>query len=146
MMDKLTLLTELDRRILDIILHDARTPVVRIANEIGRSRTATQARIDRMERDGVILGYSARIAKAGGDDVGSLISIFADNRAAVSDLPRKFLRIPEVKACHHVTGDASFVIELSPCTPSRLKDVITHLYNLEGVTRTDTISVLETNR
>lgn len=137
---------QIDKRILEILSEDARTPVVKLAEMIGRSRTATQARLDRMERDGDILGYSIVRGEGVSHEVGSIIFIYVDNRRDASDLTRDLRRPPEVRCCHHVTGDASFALEVAQCAPERLREVITYLYNLPGVSRTDTVTVLETEK
>lgn len=51
-------LGETDLRLLRILEKDARKPVVALAKAVGLSRSAVQARLDRLEEDGVIAQYT----------------------------------------------------------------------------------------
>src|SRR5205085_4756042 len=52
-------LDQLDLRIVDALLRDARTPAAQIAEQIGLSRPAVADRIEKLERQGVIRGTTA---------------------------------------------------------------------------------------
>lgn len=50
-----------DRRLLALLRKDARTPVITLAKELKVSRATVQNRINKLERDGVILGYTIKL-------------------------------------------------------------------------------------
>ena len=54
---------ELDQRLIDLLRTDARAPAARLARLLGLSRTTVQSRLERLERSGVIAGYTVRLAE-----------------------------------------------------------------------------------
>ncbi|MGH2524622.1 MAG: Lrp/AsnC family transcriptional regulator, partial [Anaerolineales bacterium] len=57
-------LDAIDRALLNELRENARCPMALLARKVGLSRTAVQARIARLERDKVIVGYGARTGDA----------------------------------------------------------------------------------
>ena len=53
-----------DRRLLEILREDARAPTAQLARALGLSRTTVQSRLERLERSGVITGYTVRLSDA----------------------------------------------------------------------------------
>ncbi len=56
------MLSEKDRDLLALLGENSRMPVATLAKKLGLSRTTVQARIERLERDGVIAGYGLRLS------------------------------------------------------------------------------------
>ncbi|MBW8860659.1 MAG: Lrp/AsnC family transcriptional regulator, partial [Caulobacter sp.] len=52
----------IDRKLVAALKDNGRASTADLARRVGRSRTTVQSRIERLERDGVILGYGARLA------------------------------------------------------------------------------------
>jgi DNA-binding Lrp family transcriptional regulator len=55
-------LTPADEALLALLREDARASTAQIARSLGLSRTTVQSRIDRLQRTGVIAGYTVRVA------------------------------------------------------------------------------------
>ena len=60
----MTELDEIDRRLLTLLAANARAPVARLAAKLGLARTTAQARLERLERTGIIEGYTVRLSDA----------------------------------------------------------------------------------
>jgi len=58
----MTELDAIDRALIDHLTRDARLPVARLASRMKLARTTVQARLDRLERSGVIAGYTVRLS------------------------------------------------------------------------------------
>ena len=56
-------ITEKDERLIRLLQKDGRMPVAEIARKLEVSRTAARARLDKLERSGVITGYSPRLSE-----------------------------------------------------------------------------------
>jgi len=54
-------MSDKDRQLLSILSENARMPTAMLARKLGLSRTTVQAKIERLERDGVIAGYGVRL-------------------------------------------------------------------------------------
>jgi Lrp/AsnC family transcriptional regulator, leucine-responsive regulatory protein len=107
-------LDKLDRKILRILQDDGRISMKDLSEQVGLSITPAIERVKRMERDGVITGYHARIAPPA---LGAKLLVFVEitlNQKSASvfeQFRREVLRIPEVQECHLVSGDFDYLIK-----------------------------------
>lgn len=105
----------IDRRIVDELRADGRITVNDLAERIGLSGSPTLRRLRRLEADGVVRGYTARIDP---DAIGRGFSVWVTARLAVGDpeAQRGFedgLRaLDAVTEAHHVTGDVDYLIRV----------------------------------
>src|SRR4051794_36409723 len=90
-------LDDLDRKILALLVLDGRRPLADIGREVGLSTPAVKRRVDRLERTGVIRGYSA-VVDAGRLDLGfeAIAEIYCADRTAPGDVLASVAGIPEV--------------------------------------------------
>ena len=113
-MPKLTL-DAIDRRIIAELQADARLSNVELANKVGLSPSPCLRRVKRLEREGYIEGYRAALRR---DRVGLGFSVFlgvkieghANERALKFE--EAVIAMPEVIACHLVSGDADYLLEV----------------------------------
>lgn len=107
-------LDKLDRKILKILQEDGRISMKDLGEQVGLSTTPTIERVKRMERDGVITGYHARIDPP---SLGAKLLVFVEislnqkSGPAFEQFRREVLRIPEVQECHLVSGDFDYLIK-----------------------------------
>lgn len=107
-------LDKLDRHILHILQHEGRISMKDLGERVGLSVTPCIERVKRMERDGVISGYYARVDPAA---VGAKLLVFVEitlnqkSASAFEQFRREVLRIPEVQECHLVSGDFDYLIK-----------------------------------
>lgn len=111
-----TLLDATDREILIALQANARLPNSDLAAAVGLSPSPCLRRVRRLEKLGVITGYSALLDR---NRVGIGLTAFVSvdierNRKAETDLLRAQLQaLPEVVAAHIVTGDSDFLLEVA---------------------------------
>lgn len=107
-------LDKLDRHILKILQHEGRISMKDLGERVGLSVTPCIERVKRMERDGVISGYYARVDPAA---LGAKLLVFVEitlnskSASAFEQFRREVLRIPEVQECHLVSGDFDYLIK-----------------------------------
>jgi Lrp/AsnC family leucine-responsive transcriptional regulator len=107
-------LDKLDRHILRILQQEGRISMKDLGERVGLSVTPCIERVKRMERDGVISGYYARVDPAA---VGAKLLVFVEitlnqkSATAFEQFRREVLRIPEVQECHLVSGDFDYLIK-----------------------------------
>lgn len=107
-------LDRIDLHILAILQGDGRIVMKDLAEQVGLSLTPCIERVKRMERDGVIQGYHARInPQSLGMQVLVFVEITLNNKsdAAFERFRRAILSIPEVMECHLVSGDFDYMIK-----------------------------------
>ena len=107
-------LDKLDRRILALLQKDGRLSMKELGEQVGLSITPCIERVKRMERDGVISGYYARLnPQALGASLLMFVQITLSNKSGemFDQFRREVLRIPQVLECHLVSGDFDYIIK-----------------------------------
>jgi len=128
-------LDKVDLAILTELQEDARISMSELARRVGRSAPAVAERVRKLEEAGVIEGYRAQINPAAlGLEVIALIELTTPP-AHYDDVNRYAARTPEVRECHFVTGDASFIVRVVTRSIDDLRRVIEEL-SVYGSTRT----------
>ena len=140
-------LDRLDLRILRALQDDGRMTNLKLAEEIGLSPTAVLARVQRLTREGYILGYEARLnpLKLG---AGMLVfvevlldrttpNVFDEFKAAVQVRP-------EIMECHMVAGGFDYLLKTRSADMGDYRSFAgTVLWQLPGVRETRTYAVME---
>jgi Lrp/AsnC family leucine-responsive transcriptional regulator len=140
-------LDRLDRRILSILQADGRIAAVDLADKVGLSPTSTGERLKRLQRDGYIIGFGARL-NAERIDLGLLIFIAVSLDKTTADIFDRFAnavrKAPQVLECHMVAGGFDYLIKI------RVRDMLAYrrflgdvLLTLPGVRETRTYAVME---
>ena len=135
-------LDNIDKKIIEILQINARTPVKEIAKEVFLSSPAVSARIDHLEKSGVIIGYYAQLNP---EFLGYHIKAFIN--LEVEPFQKKefypFIQdIPNVIECNCVTGEYSMLIEVGFQSTVELD----HFINvLQKFGRTKTLIVFSTS-
>jgi len=130
---------QIDEKILAALRQDARLPITDLALKVGRSRTAVQARIARLERDGRILRYT--IDEAGhtrDSDVGAVVMISVHIRNRSGELLTQLRAMPNVIGCYGIAGEFDFVLLLARMNGAELREHLERIYCLEAVRKTQT--------
>lgn len=128
----------IDRKILNILQENARTPLKTIAEQVFLSSPAVSARIERLENAGYITGYQAQISCAA---MGYQIKAFISLDVEPSQKPEFYPYIescPNVMECSCVTGDYSMLIKVGFRTTQELDQFINQLDRF-GRTRTQIV-------
>ena len=107
-------LDRIDRKILDVLQKNGRTSMTDLAQQVGLSATPCTERVRRLERDGVITGYHARVSpQALGKKLLVFVEIKLSSRSeeVFERVRRELIHIPEVMECHLVSGDFDYLIK-----------------------------------
>ncbi|WP_222565905.1 winged helix-turn-helix transcriptional regulator [Novilysobacter antarcticus] len=107
-------LDKIDRKILRVLQQDGRISFTELGERVGLSTSPCTERVRRLERDGVITGYHARLDP---HLVGADLLVFVEISLAYKsgDVFEEFrnaaLRLPNVLECHLVSGDFDYLIK-----------------------------------
>ena len=138
---------DIDRQILKALQDDGRLSNAALARRIGLTSTPCLERVRRLERDGYILGYSARLNPRL-LDAGLLvfveIRLSRNSPSGFRDFRQRVLEVPEILDCHLVSGNFDYLIK------ARVRDMDAYrqllgdrLLNLPGVDGSRTYVVME---
>ncbi|AVJ27900.1 winged helix-turn-helix transcriptional regulator [Achromobacter spanius] len=107
-------LDRIDLKILDILQREGRISVTELADRVSLSATPCSDRIKRMEREGVITGYHARVNPAA---LGKNLLVFLEIKLSAKSgdvfdkVKQELLYVPEVMECHLVSGDFDYLVK-----------------------------------
>lgn len=140
-------LDELDRRIVALLLKDARTPAAQIAEQIGLSRPAVADRLDKLERQGVIRGTTAVVDPHA---FGRAVTAFVSARGATlsSSAWKKFRDLmsgEQILEVHTVAGDDCYLIKVRAESIGALNTLVQQLSAAPLGLATRTTIVMETH-
>ncbi|MFC3164647.1 Lrp/AsnC family transcriptional regulator [Ciceribacter thiooxidans] len=133
-----------DQELLALLGENARMPVATLARRLGLSRTTVQARLERLERDGVISGYGLKLSDAylsGLVRAHVLITIAPKSLSAVTG---ELAAIREVTTLHSVNGPFDLIAVIAAASIAELDRLIDRIGELAGVERTLSSIILST--
>lgn len=134
----------IDRQLAAALIADGRSTLRSLADITGLSVSAVQARVRRLEADGVIRGYTALLdPESIGLPLAALIAITPLDPAQPDDAPDVLAGLPEIEACHSVAGDDAYVLFVRVATPSALEQLIHEIRRRANVSTRTTV-VLQT--
>jgi DNA-binding Lrp family transcriptional regulator len=136
------LLDDLDRRLLALLQADARRSAADLARALGVARTTVLARLARLEKQRVIVGYTVRLgAEEGERGVEAYVGISTEPRAGAL-VTQRLATIPELRQLVSVSGEFDYLALLHAESPARLDALLDEIGGFEGVRKTTTSVVL----
>ncbi len=138
------MLDEIDKKIIEILQKNARTPYTQIAKEIGLSEGAIRKRIEALERNGVIKNYIAIIdpKKLGYNSI-TLLGLDAEPTKLL-DIANEISKFKEVKNVYLTTGDHMIMTEIWAKDGKELSTILANkIAKIEGVKRICPAIILE---
>jgi Lrp/AsnC family transcriptional regulator, leucine-responsive regulatory protein len=140
-------LDRIDLKILSCLQHDGRTSNLKLAESVSLSPTAVLARVNRLTKEGYILGYEARLNPL---KLGAGMMVFVEllldrTTPNVFEAFKAAVQVrPEIMECHMVAGGFDYLLK------TRMADMVAYrdfagnvLWQLPGVRETRTYAVME---
>ncbi len=140
-------LDRIDRRILSILQEDGRIANLKLAEAVALSPTAVLARVQRLTRDGFILGYEARLnpLKLGAGMLVFVEVLLDRTTPNVFDQFKAAVQVhPEIMECHMVAGGFDYLLKTRSADMNAYRVFAGNvLWQLPGVRETRTYAVME---
>jgi DNA-binding Lrp family transcriptional regulator len=133
-----------DRALLALLSENARMPVAELARKLGLSRTTVQARIERLETDGVIAGYGIRLSESYLSGLVRAHVLITIAPKALPGVTAALAAIKEVTTLHSVSGTFDLIAILAAPSILDLDRLIDRIGALDGVERTLSSIILST--
>jgi DNA-binding Lrp family transcriptional regulator len=105
----------IDRRILTILQENGKITNAQLSIDVGLSPAPTLERVKKLEKNGVIESYHAKLNK---QEIGLGVSTFvhvalmSHRKGIVDSFVDQITKIPEVVECHHITGQGDFILKV----------------------------------
>ncbi|MGV2108599.1 Lrp/AsnC family transcriptional regulator [Agrobacterium vitis] len=137
---------DLDERLVTLLRHNGRRSISDLGLETGASRATVRARLERLEREGTILGYTV-ILRADTVDLGVRGIMMIEIQGHVTDkVIRALSGFPEISAVHSTNGRWDLIVELGAATLTDFDSVLRRVRLVPGITNSETSLILSTPR
>jgi DNA-binding Lrp family transcriptional regulator len=134
-----------DRKIVALLRQNARRSFKDVGDHVHLSAPAVKRRVDRLQRDGVIRGYTAVVdPPAFGWNAEAFVDLYCDGRMPAEAIKRAVESEPGVVSAHTVAGEASAMLHVMAEDTKDLESALERIRGTEGITRTVTEVVLST--
>jgi Lrp/AsnC family transcriptional regulator, leucine-responsive regulatory protein len=138
------MLNPIDYKILDLLQRNARMTQSEIAASVGLSQPAVAERMRKLEQEGIITAYAARVdSRKLGKDITAFIGVRVEHPKYNREFSRRMMLHKDVLECHRVTGADSYLLKVVTENTETLDRLISEtLRVVPGVTRTLTTIVM----
>jgi len=133
-----------DRKLILLLRENARQPITSLAHAIGLSRASVYARLQRLERDNIIAGYTIRLGTTYDQRMIRAQVMLKVAPRLTQALERKLIGLPELVALHAISGEYDMIALIEAEGVSALNDVVDRIGLLEGVEKTTTSILMAT--
>lgn len=131
----------IDEKIIAELTRNARISHSELASKVLLSRNAVRQRIERLERQGHIAGYTiVRSGEDTGEVVSALVLVYRQDRMRGGDVLAALQRIPEVVICEILSGDFDIMVRLEAASLERVRGIWEDIAQMPGVR--DTVTAL----
>lgn len=136
-----------DIKILDILQKDGRLSNIKLAEEVNLSPTAALARVQKLTKDGYILGYQAKLNP---DMLNRSFVVFVEilldktTPNVLESFSDAVMQYPQIVECHMISGGFDFVIKIRCANMEEFRKISGQvLWQLPGIKETRSYPVME---
>ncbi|MEM9903930.1 MAG: Lrp/AsnC family transcriptional regulator [Cyanobacteria bacterium P01_D01_bin.44] len=140
------MLDKLDSKILKNLTSDGRVTWAELASACGVSAPAIADRVRRLEKRGIIAGYTVQLsAQYLGYDITAFVAVSLERPHHRQGFLDYVQTKPEIQECHHVTGEGDYLLKVRCRSTAELEQIISdEIKGLAGVVQTRTSIALST--
>lgn len=130
---------DVDARILELLQRDGRESYAEVGQAVGMSGPSAHERVKKLEARGIIRGYSAIVDPTTlGFGVLAFIFIKQVPGTIATDLTANFVDIDEIEECHHIAGEADYLLKVRATDTRHLETVLHEIQQVPHVFTTET--------
>jgi DNA-binding Lrp family transcriptional regulator len=139
------MIDELDARLISLFAAKPRVGVLEASKRLGVARGTVQARLDRLDRTGVVTGYGPDVDPVALDHgVTAFVTLEIRQAGGHDPVAARLAAIPEVLEAHTITGAGDMLCRVVARTNADLQRVIDAILDVAGVVRASTVIALAT--
>ncbi|MFG6667727.1 Lrp/AsnC family transcriptional regulator [Halomonas sp. HNIBRBA4712] len=133
---------DVDRKLVAMLQANARESTSSIAKRLNVARSTINERINRLEKSGVITGYSVVLSKNPSEgNVQALVMIAVDQKKG-RKVVEELNKFPAVKVCLAINGDFDYFMSIELPTLEELDAMLDEIAEMDGVSRSTSSIVL----
>lgn len=131
---------EADKKIIQILRHNARATYSEIGNKIGLSEGAVRKRIKDLVKAGVIKKFTIKLGLMEGAEAIALASVKPS--IPTSQISTELMKLPNVESVYEVTGEYDVAIIISAMNIAEVNECIERIRKIDGIANTNTMIIL----
>jgi Lrp/AsnC family leucine-responsive transcriptional regulator len=136
-----------DKRILQFLSENARMKASAISQEVNLSVSAVISRIQRMEANEIIRGYTVVLnPEKVGTNIGAWMEIRLEHNRYTESFVAQLMEMQNVTHCDYLTGEYDFLVEIRACSKEILDGLHQRITAIEGVCATKTHFILRNEK
>ncbi|MBL7473632.1 Lrp/AsnC family transcriptional regulator [Robertkochia sediminum] len=135
-----------DKQLLHLLQSDAKQTTKELAVQLGMSNTAVYERVRKLEREGIIKGYTAIVDR---EKVNRSFVVFCNirltqhTRENVREFEEEVAGLTEVQECYHVSGDYDYILKVHVANMEDYRNfMVTKLTDLKHIGNTHSIFMI----
>ncbi|CAD5257802.1 MULTISPECIES: Lrp/AsnC ligand binding domain-containing protein [Imperialibacter] len=134
-----------DLKILNLLMEDAKIPYTEIAKKVFVSGGTVHVRMKKLEEMGVVQGTTLKLDYSKlGYDITCFIGIYLQKSSLYDEVVERLREIPEIVTVNYTTGNYSIFVKLHCRDTKHLREVLhDKIQKVEGIERTETLISLE---
>lgn len=133
---------DMDRKLVSMLQANARESTSSIAKRLNVARSTVNERISRLEKSGVITGYSAVLSKNPSEgNVQALVMISVDQKKG-RKVVEELNKFPSIKVCLAINGSFDYFMSIELPTLEELDSMLDKIAEMDGVSRSTSSIVL----
>jgi DNA-binding Lrp family transcriptional regulator len=137
---------DLDRQLIAALRHNGRASLSELAATLGASRTTVRARMERMQRDGVIVGYSVVLKEDVIDAPVRGLMMIEIAGLGTEKILRTLTGMPEIRGVHSTNGRWDVIVEIAVNDLEDFDQVLNDVRRIDGITASETSLLLTTKK
>ncbi len=131
-----------DRELIALLQANARESTANLARKLGVARTTVVARLARLEAEGVLVGYTAKLGSDAADrGVQAFVGITVQPKAG-REVVKRLSGLPELRQLASVSGEFDYMALLRAESTMRLDALLDEIGEIDGVIKTTSSVVL----
>jgi len=138
------MITAAEEKLLNVLKKDVRASISDIARTLNISRSTVQVRIEKLERIGVIKGYTLVLGESYYNNfVCAHVSIATEQQKALQ-VRSELLKTQYVTQVHSISGEYDLIAVIKAKTLEKLDEMLSEIATVDGVLRTNSSVILAT--
>jgi len=131
---------DIDREIIEILKRNARTPYTTIAKKLGLSEAAIRKRISKLLRQGVIKGFTIEYSLQ--NEIKAVVLVKTSPQVPVFKISKEIANLQGVDHVYEITGEYDVLAVIRASNVLALDSIINSIRNIDGVSGTNTMIIL----
>ena len=135
---------DIDTSLLALLKANSRLSVAALAQALGLARTTVQSRIERLERQGVITGYTVKLSAAATPPLIRATALLQIEPRTLPAVLKRLGRLDAVASAHTTSGRFDLIVELAAASTEALDTALDAIGEVPGVRSSESLVHLST--